>query len=283
MTKYRDDPLIGALSQQGFTVEIINEPLQLNVGQLTGTRAVLFNNVPAIEIPGDFLAALHFFVHEQGGGFLMAGGKQSFGSGGYFESSIDPLLPVSMELKNEHRKLAVAMAIVMDRSGSMGMTVDQGGNQVTKMQLANTGAAKAIDLLGSRDQISIHAVDSEAHSIIRLTEVGNKKAQWMTAARRVKSRGGGIYVYRGLKAAWDELKKTELGTRHIILFSDAADSEEPGNYHQLLQEITENEGTGSVIGLGTRADSDAALLEAIATLGNGRMFFTNQPLSLIHI
>ena len=283
VTKYRDDPLIGALSQQGFTVEIINEPLQLNVGQLSGTRAVVFNNVPAFEIPGDFLAALHFFVHEQGGGFLMAGGKQSFGSGGYFESSIDPLLPVSMELKNEHRKLAVAMAIVMDRSGSMGMTVDQGGNQVTKMQLANTGAAKAIDLLGSRDQISIHAVDSEAHSIIRLTEVGNKKTQWMTAARRVKSRGGGIYVYRGLKAAWDELKKTELGTRHIILFSDAADSEEPGNYHQLLQEITENEGTVSVIGMGTRADSDAALLEAIATLGNGRMFFTNQPLEIPQI
>ena len=103
--------------------------------------------MPAFEIPGDFLAALDFFVNEQGGGLLMAGGKQSFGSGGYFESSIDQLLPVSMELKNEHRKLAVAMAIVMDRSGSMGASVDQGGKQLTKMQLANTGAAKAIELL----------------------------------------------------------------------------------------------------------------------------------------
>ena len=41
----------------------------------------------------------------------MAGGKKSFAAGGYFESAIDPLLPVSMELKQEHRKLMVAMAI----------------------------------------------------------------------------------------------------------------------------------------------------------------------------
>ena len=40
----------------------------------------------------------------------MAGGKFSFGSGGYFESPIDPLLPVSMELREDHRTLSVAMA-----------------------------------------------------------------------------------------------------------------------------------------------------------------------------
>ena len=80
----------------------------------------------------------------------MAGGKQSFGSGGYFDSAIDPLLPVSMELKTEHRKLAVAMAIVMDRSGSMGASVGVGGKQVTKMQLANTGAARRSNCWGPR-------------------------------------------------------------------------------------------------------------------------------------
>lgn len=283
VTKYTDDPLIEALSEQGFTIETISNPFQLEVGLLSGTRALIINNVPAFEIPADFLSALNFFVNEQGGGLLMAGGKQSFGSGGYFESSIDPLLPVSMELKNEHRKLAVAMAIVMDRSGSMGMTVDQAGKLLTKMQLANTGAAKAIELLGSQDQISIHAVDSKPHSIIKLTEIGNNKRQWMNTARRIESRGGGIFVYEGLKAAWDELKKTELGTRHIILFSDAADSEKPGNYQQLLEEITANGGTVSVIGLGTRSDPDAPLLEDIAALGNGRVFFTSQPLEIPQI
>lgn len=280
VTKYTDDPVAEVLRKQGFTVETVTNSLDLRVGQLSGTRAVILNNVPAFEIPGDFLAAMDFFVREQGGGFMMAGGKQSFGSGGYFDSAVDQLLPVSMELKSEHRKLAVALAIVMDRSGSMGMTVPAGGKNVTKMQLANTGAAKAIELLGAQDKIALFAVDSEAHTIIKLSDVGSNKKKWMNTARKVQSTGGGIYVYRGLKAAWDDLKNAQMGTRHIILFSDAADSEEPGNYKQLIKEITANSGTISVIGLGTRADPDAPLLEDIAKRGDGRIFFTNKPLEI---
>ena len=280
ISKYTDDPVAAVLRKQGFTVEVVSDSLSLRVGQLSGTRAVILNNVPAFEMPGDFLNALEFFVKEQGGGLMMAGGKQSFGSGGYFESAVDPLLPVSMELKSEHRKLAVAMAIVMDRSGSMGMTVPAGGKNATKMQLANTGASKAIELLGAQDKITLFAVDSEPHEIIPLREIGNSKKKLMNLARKVKSTGGGIYVYRGLKAAWDELKKADSGTRHIILFSDARDSEQPGAYKALLKEITANSGSVSVIGLGTRSDPDAALLEEIAKLGNGRIFFTNKPVDI---
>ena len=282
VTKYANDPVAASLSNQGFTVETVTKPQNLRIGKLAGTRAVILNNVPAHEIPGDFLNALDFFVREQGGGLLMAGGEQSFGSGGYFQSAVDPLLPVSMELKTEHRKLAVAMAIVMDRSGSMSVGVGGGrpGKTPTKMDLANAGAANAIDLLGPMDQICVFAVDSEPHPVIKLTPIGNRKKILKTRVRKVESMGGGIYVYRGLKAAWDALKKSEVGTRHIILFSDAADSEEPGAYKKLLADIVANGGTVSVIGLGTKKDQDAALLDEIAKLGKGRMFFTDKPLEI---
>lgn len=281
VSKYTDDPIAAVLTSKGFAVEIVSNPLDLQVGKLSGTRAVIFNNIPAFEVPNDFLDAIPFFVEDQGGGFMMVGGEQSFGSGGYFQSSVDRLLPVSMELKTEHRKLAVAMAIVMDRSGSMTAQVAGGkGRTVTKMHLANTGAATAIDLLGFQDKICVFAVDSAAHTVIKLSDIGNNKKAHMDRVRRVQSTGGGIYVYEGLLAAWRELKKAKVGTRHIILFSDAADSEEPGNYKKLVQEIVDNSGSVSVIGLGTRADSDAKLLEDIAKRGNGRIFFTNRPLEI---
>jgi len=281
VTKYTDDPVATSLQNQGFTVETVNDSNSLRIGQLAGSRAVIINNVPAFEMPGEFLDALNFYVRDQGGGLLMVGGKQSFGSGGYFQSSVDALLPISMELKSEHRKLAVAMAIVMDRSGSMAAGVPgAAGKALTKMDLANAGAAKAIELLGGMDQICVYAVDSEPHTIIKLTPVGQKKKELMTQVRKVRSSGGGIYVYRGLKPAWDDLKKADIGTRHIILFSDAADSEEPGAYKTLLKEITDAGGTVSVIGLGTKADIDAKLLEDIAKLGNGRIFFTDRPLDI---
>ncbi len=276
-TRYENDPLAKALSALDFNVQTVTDPSYLKPGLLTGAKAVIFNNVPAHEIPNDFMKSLDFFVREQGGGFLMAGGERSFGSGGYFESPIDPLLPISMELKNEHRKLSVALAIVMDRSGSMAVNVDA---KNTKMDLANSGAANAIDLLGPMDQVAVFAVDSQPTATIPLTTVGNKKQELGARARKIESGGGGIYVYTGLKAAWEELQKSQAGTRHVILFTDAADSEEPGDYKKLIKEMTDGGCTISVIGLGTKGDPDAAFIEDVAKLGNGRMFFSDRPVDI---
>lgn len=274
VTKYTDDPLAAALRDQDYDVQVVSEPGSLRVGQLAGARSVVFNNVPAFEVPPKFQDALNFYVREQGGGFMMVGGKQSFGSGGYFQSAIDSLLPVSMELKNEHRKLSVAMAVVMDRSGSMSMSA---GGGKTKMDLANTGAARAVELLGIMDQVCVFAVDSEPYKIVPLTQVKEGKNKIIGKIRRIRSQGGGIFVYTGLKAAWKELRKSSAGTRHVILFSDAADSEEPGNYKQLLEEMKKGGCTVSVIGLGTPKDTDAGLLKDIAKRGKGRCFFTTRP------
>lgn len=273
LTSYTDDPVATTLSRQGFTVEVVTSLREVRTGQLAGAKCVILNNVPAFELPADFLAGLDFYVREQGGSLLMAGGQKSFAAGGYFESAIDPLLPVSMELKQEHRKLMVAMGIVMDRSGSMSMTVKNG---FTKMSLADEGAANAIRFLGPQDLLTVFAVDSEAHTMVPLQPVGPNREKMESAVRRIESTGGGIFVYTGLKAAWDQLKKAAVGQRHIILFSDAADSEEPGDYKNLIDEIVANGGTISVIALGTRADTDAAFLEDIATRGKGRLFFTDK-------
>ncbi len=278
VTKYLQDPVAAALEKQGFTVQTVTLPAPPRLGQLAGAKALILNNVPAYELPNDFLRSIDFFIREQGGSLLMAGGRQSFGSGGYFQSPVDPLLPVSMELKTEHRKLSVAMAIVMDRSGSMTMPV--GGGGATKMDLANEGAANAIEFLGAQDLLTVFAVDSSAHEMVPLQPVGPNRDKMSRAVRRIQSMGGGIFVYEGLSAAWKALKQAEVGQRHLILFSDAADSEQPGNYISLLEEMKREGATVSVIALGTRADSDAALLEDIATRGGGRLFFTDQPAEL---
>jgi hypothetical protein len=185
-----------------------------------------------------------------------------------------------MELKSEHRKLAVALAIVMDRSGSMGMGV-AGGK--TKMDLANSGAVAAVNLLGMMDQITVFAVDSEPTKVVPLSAVGGKQKEINNRITRITSGGGGIYVYTGLKAAWEELRKSQAGTRHVILFTDTQDTEEPGDYKKLIKEMTDEGATISVIGLGTKADADAALCEDIAKLGNGRMFFSDQPMDIPQI
>jgi hypothetical protein len=144
------------------------------------------------------------------------------------------------------------------------------------MSLADEGAANAVRFLSPQDLLTVFAVDSSAHEMVPLQPVGPNRDKMESAVRRIESTGGGIYVYQGLKAAWDQLKDAPVGQRHIILFSDAADSEEPGDYIKLIDEIIANSGTISVIALGKRSDPDAWLLEDIAKRGKGRLFFTDK-------
>lgn len=268
---YRNDPLAGVLRAQGFEVEVADTPGALNAGRLQGARTVILNNISSAELPRPFLDSLDFFVRVQGGGLLMAGGKASFASGGYFGTSMADLLPISMEQRLDQRKMSVALAIVLDRSGSMGAGVSGGR---TKMDLANAGAARAVELLGPMDQVAVFAVDTEPHIVLPLTVLGNSTAALTGRVRSITTGGGGIYVYTGLNAAFEMLKKSPRGQRHIILFADAADAEEPGAYLTLMPEMEREGITVSVIGMGTEGDSDAAFLKDVAARGKGRIFFT---------
>ena len=122
--------------------------------------------------------------------------------------------------------------------------------------------------------VSIIAVDSSPHVIVPLSPVDDAEG----IAHKVlgiQSMGGGIFVYEALVEAGSQLMKAEgYSTRHIILFSDAQDSEEPGAYKALLKKYEAAGITVSVIGLGTKADSDARLLEDVAKLGGGNIMFT---------
>lgn len=270
VTNYPDDPLATALRQEQIDVEVESNPKVLSPDRLTGTRAVVLNNVPSYQIPPEFLSAIDFFVRDQGGGLMMVGGKYSFGSGGYFKSAVDDLLPVSMELRTEHRKLSVAMAIVMDRSGSMSLAVSNG---LTKMDMADDGAARAVELLSPQDAVSVIAVDTEPHIIVPMTEVGPSADEMTGPIRHIASMGGGIYIDVALQAGWDELKKSTAGQRHLILFADANDSEEPGAYKTLVSGMVRDGIAVSTIGMGTEGDKDAGLLEDIAARGGGRSYF----------
>ncbi len=274
ITKYTDDPLVQALQSEGVAVDLENTPANLEPGRLTGAKGVIINNVPANEIPSRFLSSLTFFVNDQGGGLMMTGGKTSFGSGGYFHSAIDDLLPVSMEQRKENRKLQLAMAILLDRSGSMGMAVAHG---MTKMDLADDGAADALELLSPQDLVSVTAVDTEPHIVVPLTQVGNDAPTLAGPVRHIASEGGGIFCYTALKSGYEQLKDAQTGTRHVILFADACDAEEHGDYIPLVKQMVTDGITVSTIGMGKNTDPDAEYLQDVARIGGGRCFFANDP------
>lgn len=267
----QEDNCVRALRSAKLPVDVAPAATHpLTQDALERYRAVILENVPARDLGRLKMERLAQYVEDLGGGLLLTGGERSFGTGGYFKSPLDAVLPVSMEMRQEHRKLSLAMAIVLDRSGSMALPVK--GNK-TKMDLADLGTAECVRMLSAGDSVAVIAVDSAPHVIQALTPVDDPEAI-ASKVLKIQSEGGGIFVYEGLVAAGDQLLKAEQLTKHIILFSDAQDSEEPGDYRNLLAKYERAGITTSVIGLGNDTDVDAALLKDIAKLGHGNIMFT---------
>ncbi|QDU84382.1 von Willebrand factor type A domain protein [Planctomycetes bacterium Pla163] len=270
--------LAQALTERGVRVDVrAPEDLRLTPLALTTYRGVVLENIDAGRLGEGGMTALVDFVERRGGGLLVTGGRASFGRGGYYRSPLDPLLPISLELRQEHRKQAVAMSIVMDRSGSMSAPVD---GVRSKMDLANAGAAAAIETLGDIDSVSVIAVDSAPHVVFEQSGLDTSRSALLSRVRTIASSGGGIFCRVGLEEAIRQFADDPRLTKHIILFADAADSEQKEGCIELL---TEARGAGvscSVIALGTDSDQDAAFLRAVALAGEGTVSFTTSPTDL---
>ncbi|HNY27230.1 MAG TPA: VWA domain-containing protein [Candidatus Sumerlaeota bacterium] len=249
----------------------------MGVEQLSGYKGVILNNVPVIGLTVTQLEALRNFVEQEGGGLMVCGGNRSFAAGGYYKTALEPILPVALEDRQQSKKVSTAFSIAMDRSGSMSMSTPSGQ---TKIALANTAVVESIGLMSPVDSLSVIAVDSLAHVMVPQQPVDDPQ-KIISNVRRIDSQGGGIFVYTALAAAGKELMGAPQLNKHILLFADAADSEEPGDYKKLVEEYVQAGITISVVGLGTEKDQDAEFLKDIAKRANGSIYFTQDAAQLM--
>ncbi len=277
LTNQSRGTLAQSLADAGLKLDV-RAPFHLTLDDLDGVGSVVLENVDANALGEPGLNALAAYVEEAGGGLVMTGGRSSFGEGGYRRSPVEVLLPVSLEMREEQRRASLALSVLMDASCSMGASVPDGR---TKMELAAEGVVAALTLLNPKDEVSIHMVDTEAHEVFPLSPV--EAGLPLDAVARGFSGGGGIYVGEALRTGRREILRSEKPTRHVLLFSDAADSEAPEDYQDTLSTLRAQGVTVSVIGLGLPSDSDADLLRDVALRGGGRVYFAEDAMSLPRI
>ncbi|MGO8765650.1 MAG: VWA domain-containing protein [Limisphaerales bacterium] len=241
--------------------------------ELSQFSAVLIENVDAGQIGMSGMETLAAWVEDAGNGLAMTGGQKSYGPGGYFKSPLDRIMPVSMEMRREHRKLNVAVVVALDRSGSMAMPAG-GGRK--KIDLADLGTVQVLDLLSPMDEFGVFAVDTVAHEIVPLDTVEHNEA-YRSKILKIDSEGGGIYIYEALVASARMISAAHAQTKHIILFSDAADAEQSAHYEEIVQKLRDANVTVSVVGLGTEHDKDADMLKDLARRGGGECYFSDNP------
>ncbi len=250
---------------------------RMDIRDLDGYSGVILNNVPVIGLTLRQLDSLRALVAEEGRGLVVCGGNRSFAAGGYYKSALEPMLPVSLEDRQQSKKVSTAFSIVLDRSGSMAVTTPSGHQ---KIELANNAAVECVRLMSAADSVSVIAVDSAAHIFVPQQAVDDP-ARIIYDVRRIESMGGGIFVYTGLRAAGGQIVRAPQVNKHILLFADAADSEEPDDYVNLLADFQRAGITVSVVGLGTEGDVDAEFLKDVAKRGGGSVYFTEDAAQLV--
>lgn len=283
----QSEPLAAALRTTDFQVEVRPPPgFPKEMEGLEAFDLVVFADAPAPDFSGGQMKLLGEWVRNFGGGFLMIGGEDSFGAGGYFRTPVAPILPVQMERQEREETPVVALLVILDRSGSM--TAMAGGQQ--KIALANEGAVLALDVLQAKDLFGVFAVDTRVQEVVPLGKIGDRQA----AARRIAgitAGGGGIYIYTSLAEAFPRLRDAQAKIKHIILFSDAADAEEKkagegraspggGSSLDLAAAMLASRITVSIVALGTEQDRDTAFLRQLAAAGGGRFYLTAEATSL---
>ncbi|MGO8803092.1 hypothetical protein, partial [Candidatus Binatus sp.] len=87
-------------------------------GAVSGYDAVLINNVPSERIAPAAQDAMAEYV-SRGGSLAMVGGDSSFGLGGYADSRLAAVMPVTMK-PPQHKEKKRALVLIIDKSGSMG-------------------------------------------------------------------------------------------------------------------------------------------------------------------
>jgi len=271
--------LAAALAERDVAVETVPpEGMPGRLGELGRYDAILFQDVHARRVSPALRDRISRYVHELGGGFLMVGGPDSFSPGGWTGTPVDRILPVESEVPDHVVRMAGALVLVIDRSGSMGQAVS--GVAATQQQLANEAAILAVEQLDPEDLVGVVAFDGSPRWAV---ELGPNQRPRETAGRiEAISPGGGTNIHPALKTAVENLaseKAARTAARHVILLSDG--NSQGGDYEALLARAREHEITVSTVGIGDGVDHE--LLGRIAAMGGGQYHPVSDPTTLPRI
>lgn len=243
---------------------IVPQTAPNTIVEMNAYKSIITLDVHADDLPTGFKENLESYVKDYAGGFIAIGGENSFALGEYKGTSLETVLPVSMDLEGEKEVPPLSMAMVIDHSGSM----SEGNGVITYLDLAKQAAVSALKHLRSIDKIGVVAFDDAYQWVVKLTQVENTED--ITEQIYGIAEGGGTSIYPAVDAAQKALEGADTQLKHIILLSDGQDGF--GEYDDLLGRLKENGITLSTVAVGDGAD--ATLMSYLAEQGGGRYYYT---------
>ncbi|MFB6196206.1 MAG: VWA domain-containing protein [Haloplanus sp.] len=210
--------------------------------------AVVVQNVAAPDLGN--VDELQRFVID-GNGLLMVGGPNSFENGGYANSSVASMLPVSL---GESSPGSARIVLLIDVSGSAG----------TGMRVQKAIALDALSQLSDDNTVGVVGFNYQAYRVAPLSPLSENRATLEDRIRRLRA-SGATNIANGLRGA-EQMLGGQRGT--IILISDGRDTESPS---AVVADALGRQGI-RVVAVGAGRSVNEAVLQRIAEESGGNYF-----------
>lgn len=245
-----------ALEVEGLLVDVsAPEQLPSSISQLDAYEAVILSDVDPQVISIQQKQALEGYVRELGGGFILAGGENTYGKDGYSDTAVEKALPVTFDTKK--RPPTIAMVAVIDVSGSM----SQG-----QLTIAKEAAKAPLKALRNSDRFGVVSFNTGYNWVAPVQYVRDRAA--LNAGIESLFAGGGTNVYVGLNAAYQALKDAPDEVKTVLILSDGIT--QTADFQNLAGTMIKNGINVSTIAVGTGANRE--LMADIAMWGKGRAY-----------
>ncbi|MFO8007628.1 MAG: glutamine amidotransferase [Candidatus Brocadiia bacterium] len=258
-------PLAQALRTSRFQVERqVGYEFPADPMSLMPYDCVIFVNVPADAFDVRQLAALRDAVYHQGTGFLMVGGPNSYGPGGYHRTPVEEALPVTMDVKQKKVMPKGALAIVLHTC-----EFPQGNTWAKRI------TKEAIRVLGDQDEVGALAFSygtTGAGWVFPMTPAAEyeRLVRLVNQAQIGDMPDFGTTMQMGLTG----LKATDAATRHMIIISDG-DPSPPTP--KLLQAFQQAKVSITTVVINPHNNQGPKLMRSIARSTGGKFYYPRTP------
>jgi uncharacterized membrane protein len=208
--------LVRALTESNIAVER-KQPGEMVGGlvSLAGYDAVIMANIPRHAFDDEQDRMFHAYVHDLGGGFVMLGGPDSFGAGGWIDSETSKVLPVKLDPPQTRQMMRGALALIMHSC-----EMPQGNFWGQKVAISAIQALSSLDYVGIVEynwNPGVQNVNGSSWAF-PMSIAGDKSAPIAAAKKMVV--GDMPDFDASMQVALQGLQSVRAGQRHAIIISD---------------------------------------------------------------
>ena len=261
-------PKMQALLGRGFDLQDASNTAASGAIELSNYDLVMLDDRPASLMPEPLQQRIEQAVAHDGLGLVIAGGRSSFGTGGYDGTPISTIAPVEFVQRTEKRDPSAALAIIIDTSGSM---------SGTRIELAKQVARLAVRRLKSHDRIGIVEFYGNKHWALPMQSASNKIAI-DRAIGRMQAIGGTVMM-PAVEEAYYGLKNVDTRFKHMLIITDAG--VESADFESLLRQVAKDGINVSTVLVGAQAHNQ--LLIDLSSWGKGRFYSVSDRYNLPEI